>query len=74
MRLKLRFLEWEKQKKNKYLWEINMKVENMIRIAPLVEAWNNKEKRGRVSKIIKLSLEEVNDVLEDEKCRLNRKN
>ena len=51
-----------------------MKVENMIRIAPLVEAWNNKEKRGRVSKIIKLSLEEVNDVLEDEKCRLNRKN
>jgi hypothetical protein len=45
--------------------EINMKVENMIRIAPLVEAWNNKEKRGRVSKIIKLSLEEVNDILED---------
>jgi len=44
--------------------EINMKVENMIRIAPLVEAWN-KEKRGRVTKIIKLSLEEVNDVLED---------
>lgn len=50
-----------------------MKVENMIRIAPLVEAWNNKEKRGRVSKIIKLSLEEVNDVLEDEKMPIEQK-
>ena len=42
-----------------------MKVENIMRIAPLVEAWNNKEKRGRTTKIIKLSLEEIQEVLDD---------
>ena len=41
-----------------------MKVNNWMKIAPQVEAWN-KEKRGRVTKIIQLSLEEGAEIVAD---------
>lgn len=40
-----------------------MKLTNWIKIAPQVEAWNDREERGRVSKIIALSLEEGADII-----------